>query len=220
MLTEDKKALKKEINLNKKIKVRFRLEENEVEPIENKSQNHTDETITKIENENLKMNLILENESMNTIFKVYLENQVVKSFKYDKNTTVKDVLLCLKDKLSIRIIDYFGLVVRLANDIDCVSKYILIDETQHLYKIRERFGDKMICMLRFVFVPNNYRDLIANDENAFKYLFEQSVNDVIKEKFASEIKYEMILHLSTLNILYDLYDSLSNYFSNSMSDFE
>ncbi|CAF0708303.1 unnamed protein product [Brachionus calyciflorus] len=210
LLTEDKKALKKEINSNKVIKVRFRLEDN-LEVDNNLIDN----------NEKIQLNLIKNDLDLNIqIFRVNLENQIVKSFKYDSNTTVKDVLQCLKEKLSIKTIEYFGLVVRILNDIDCVSKYILIDETQYLYKIKERFGDKMFCMLRFVFIPNNFRDLATDDEYAFRYLFEQSLNDVLKEKYASEIKYEMILHLSTLSILYDLYDSLPNYFSSFSADFE
>lgn len=210
MLTEDKKALKKEINSNKKIKVRFRLEGNAKEIIESNEEILNEESIDK---ETIKIDLNLENSEC--ILKVNLENQNVKSFKYDQNTTVKDVLQCLKEKLSIKTIDYFGIVVRLPNEYDCVSKYILIDEMQYLFTLREKFGKNFICMLRFVFIPSNYRDLIANDMNAFKYLYEQSVNDVLKEKYASEIKYEMILHLTTLSILYDLYDVLPEFFSNN-----
>ncbi|RNA09174.1 FERM and PDZ domain-containing 4-like isoform X1 [Brachionus plicatilis] len=210
LLTEDKKALKKEINSNKKVKVRFRLEDNGKELIKCDEEILNEELIEK---ETIKIDLNLE--ISEPIFKVSLENQNVKSFKYDKNTTVKDVLQCLKEKLSIKTMDYFGLVIRLSNEFDCVSKYILIDEMQHLFSIREKFGQNFICMLRFVFIPSNYQELSAFDENALSYLYEQSVNDVLKEKYASEIKYEMILHLTTLGILYDLYDVLPDFYSNN-----
>lgn len=209
-MTEDKKALKKEINSNKKIKVRFRLENNSKESIECNEELLNEETIDK---ETIKIDLNLENSEC--ILKVNLENQNVKSFKFDKNTTVKDVLQCLKEKLSIKTMEYFGLVIRITNEYDCVSKYILIDEMQHLFSIREKFGKDFICMLRFVFIPKSYEELIIFDKNAFKYLYEQSVNDVLKEKYASEIKYEMILHLTTLSILYDLYDGLADFSTNN-----
>lgn len=151
-----------------------------------------------------------------SILKVYLENKAIKSFKYDKNTVVKDVLYCLKDKLTLNIIEYFGIVVRLLNEDDCVSKYILINETQHLFKLKEQFGNNCIYMLRFIFIPENYKELIENDINAFNYLYSQSLNDVLTDKFGSEIKYEMILHLSTLSILYEHYNSARN-FSKSLS---
>ena len=65
------------------------------------------------------------NESDDSILKVYLENQVVKSFKYDQNTCVKDVLNCLKDKLCINYINFYGLVLKLNNH-NCVCVYVFV----------------------------------------------------------------------------------------------
>ncbi len=59
------------------------------------------------------------------ILKVFMENQGVKSFKYDKNTCVRDVLNCLREKLDINFQDCYGLVVKL-NDQNCVSSFVLL----------------------------------------------------------------------------------------------
>jgi hypothetical protein len=115
-----------------------------------------------------------------SILRVFLENQTIKSFKYDKNTCVRDVLSCLKDKLNIKFIEYFGLVIKLNID-NYVSKFIPLDESRPLYKICDVFNDveetlnetNYQCLFRFMFIPSNYNFLIQNDENSFNYLYEQ-----------------------------------------------
>jgi hypothetical protein len=115
------------------------------------------------------------------ILKVYLENQTVKSFKYDTNTTVKDVLNCLKDKLSLNFIEFFGLCIKLNNE-KYLSKFLLLDESKPLYKLDELVnGDQnnnsntFQCLFRFVFVPSNYQFLMNHDQNSFNYLYEQVI---------------------------------------------
>lgn len=78
------------------------------------------------------------NASYSSIFKVYLENKHVKSFKYDRNTQVKDVLCCLKDKLAINNIEYFGLVLKPLND-NSISKFKLLNEIQLLHEVHELY---------------------------------------------------------------------------------
>lgn len=110
------------------------------------------------------------------ILKVYLENEGFKSFKYDQNTCVRDVLNCFKDKLSLNHIESYGLVIKF-NDQECVSSFVLLEETHHLYKIKEKFGNggeaNFQCFLRFIFVPASYEYLIFNDQASFNYLYEQ-----------------------------------------------
>ncbi len=121
-----------------------------------------------------------------SVLRVFLENQTIKSFRYDKNTCVRDVLNCLKDKLKIKFIEYFGLVVKL-NVENYVSKFIPLDETRPLYRICDVFSDveenlndsNYQCMFRFMFIPSNYNFLIQNDENSFNYLYEQVRNNLL-----------------------------------------
>nr|XP_006819267.1 PREDICTED: FERM and PDZ domain-containing protein 4-like [Saccoglossus kowalevskii] len=46
------------------------------------------------------------------VLKVYLENQQTKSFKYDSKTLVRDVLNILQEKLDIKCMEYFSLLVK------------------------------------------------------------------------------------------------------------
>lgn len=109
------------------------------------------------------------------ILRVHLENQTIKSFKYDKNTCVRDVLNCLKEKLAINYIENYALVLRLNNH-NCVSSFVLLEETRHLCKLNEQYGcgdSNYHCMFRYLFMPSSYQYLIINDENSFDYLYEQ-----------------------------------------------
>lgn len=134
------------------------------------------------------------------IFRVHLEfsqnshhqTNSIKSFKYDTNTCVKDVINCLKEKLQIRFIEHFGLVLRPVS-VECQNEYenqdksiknchlanefILLDEMCPLYKISQVYNldpDRTYeCLFRFLFVPSNYENLIEYDLNSFNYLYEQ-----------------------------------------------
>jgi len=115
-------------------------------------------------------------ESRSSILKVYMENKCFKTFKYDNTTCVRDVLNCLRDKLDINSQNCYGLVLKL-NDQNCVSSLVLLEENRHLYTIKELYGGRQNssyqCMLRFLFVPSNFDDLIYSDVNSFNYLYEQ-----------------------------------------------
>lgn len=141
-MTEDKKAIKKTRSLPNK--VRFKLESEELhQNLESiASQTHSINleptfpynfpTEIKIEREisiprdNLTVNEKPKEFNLNgkkpneiqaeekRILKVYLENQTTKSFVYDSNTQIHDVLQLIKDKLNIKIIEYFGLCITLA----------------------------------------------------------------------------------------------------------
>ncbi|KAJ3588157.1 hypothetical protein NHX12_011751, partial [Muraenolepis orangiensis] len=110
------------------------------------------------------------------VMKVYLENGQTKAFKFDHTTTVKDIILTLKDKLSIRAIEYFALVVQ--------------KKDSHDYR----------CLFRVSFIPRDPTDLLQDDPSAFEYLFHQSVGDVLQERFAVEMKCNTALRLAALHM--------------------
>ncbi len=201
LLTEEKKATKKtKKNSNK---VRFQLE-NEVNPVEEENlYGFENDSIRVIENEVLRENEdvlkvpsddgsvngvsddYVESKAINTIptqniFKVYLENNMIKSFKYDANTNVKDVLTCLKEKLKIKYIDYFGLCIKLDRNLSSVSSrhMLLFDETRLLLDVVHDY-ESCDFYLRFLFVPVNLEILLYKDINAFHYLYDQ-VNFLLK----------------------------------------
>ncbi|KAG7275760.1 hypothetical protein CRUP_009863 [Coryphaenoides rupestris] len=110
------------------------------------------------------------------VLKVYLENGQTKAFKFDNTTTVKDIVLTLKDKLSIHAIEYFALVVQ--------------KKDSHDYR----------CLFRVSFIPRDPTDLLQDDPSAFEYLFHQSVGDVLQERFAVEMKCNTALRLAALHM--------------------
>ena len=55
-------------------------------------------------------------------------------------------------------------------------------------------------MFRVTFVPPDAYDLLRTDSVAFEYLYVQCCNDVVQERFAPELKYELALRLAALHI--------------------
>ncbi|GAA6083083.1 FERM and PDZ domain-containing protein 4, partial, partial [Tachysurus ichikawai] len=72
---------------------------------------------------------------MPNVLKVYLENGQTKSFKFDTNTSIKDVLLTLQEKLSIKSIEHFSLMLeqKLENS---NTKLMLLHEQDMLSRVR------------------------------------------------------------------------------------
>lgn len=68
------------------------------------------------------------------VLKVFLENGQTKSFKYDFNTKVKDVILSLKQKLCIQRIQYFALVLEQVKSLKR-NKLTLLDPEHTIIKV-------------------------------------------------------------------------------------
>ncbi|CAB1329085.1 unnamed protein product [Coregonus sp. 'balchen'] len=147
--------------------------------------------------ESLKDNSLL---FMTNVLKVYLENGQTKSFKFDRNTSIKDVILTLQEKLSIKSIEHFSLMLEHRNE-GSASKLMLLHEQEMLTQATQRPGaQKMKCFFRISFVPKDPVDLLKRDAVAFEYLYVQSCNDVVLERFGSELKYDTALHLAALQM--------------------
>ncbi|KAK6309568.1 hypothetical protein J4Q44_G00194490 [Coregonus suidteri] len=147
--------------------------------------------------ESLKDNSLL---FMTNVLKVYLENGQTKSFKFDRNTSIKDVILTLQEKLSIKSIEHFSLMLEHRNE-GSASKLMLLHEQEMLTQATQRPGaQKMKCFFRVSFVPKDPVDLLKRDAVAFEYLYVQSCNDVVLERFGSELKYDTALHLAALQM--------------------
>jgi hypothetical protein len=50
------------------------------------------------------------------------------------------------------------------------------------------------------FVPSDALSLLRADPVAFEYLYVQCCNDVVHERFAPELKYELALRLAALHM--------------------
>uniref|UniRef100_A0A8C6U2D1 Toll-like receptor 7 n=1 Tax=Neogobius melanostomus TaxID=47308 RepID=A0A8C6U2D1_9GOBI len=137
---------------------------------------------------------------MPNVLKVYLENGQTKSFKFDTNTSIKDVILTLQEKLSIKSIEHFSLMLEQRAE-GSASKLMLLHEQEMLTQVTQRPGShKMKCFFRITFVPKDPVELLRRDAVAFEYLYVQSCNDVVLERFGSELKYDTALRLAALQM--------------------
>uniref|UniRef100_A0AAZ1XV22 FERM and PDZ domain containing 4 n=1 Tax=Oreochromis aureus TaxID=47969 RepID=A0AAZ1XV22_OREAU len=137
---------------------------------------------------------------MPNVLKVYLENGQTKSFRFDSSTSIKEVILTLQEKLSIKCIEHFSLVLEQRTE-GSESKLLLLHEQEMLTQVTQRPGcDKMKCFFRISFVPRDPVELLRRDAVAFEYLYVQSCNDVVLERFGQELKYDAALRLAALQM--------------------
>ncbi|XP_077387887.1 FERM and PDZ domain-containing protein 3 isoform X4 [Festucalex cinctus] len=134
------------------------------------------------------------------VLKVFLENGQIKSFTFDSRTTVRDVISSLQDRLSLRYIEHFALVLE-AGGLDQSQKLLLLQENQPLTHVVHRtYFQGMKCLFRICFFPKDPADLLRRDPAAFEYLYIQNRNDVIKERFGMDWKSDITLRLAALHI--------------------
>ncbi|XP_077107534.1 FERM and PDZ domain-containing protein 1 isoform X1 [Ranitomeya variabilis] len=135
---------------------------------------------------------------MPNVLKVYLENGQTKAFKFEKKTTVKDILMTLKEKLSINVIEHFALALE---EQYSISKHYLLHEDELIEQVvQKRESHDYRCLFRVCFVPKDPLDLLQEDPVAFEYLYLQSCSDVLQERFAVEMKCSVALRLAALHI--------------------
>ncbi|KAM9835453.1 FERM and PDZ domain-containing protein 3 isoform 4-T4 [Syngnathus typhle] len=139
------------------------------------------------------------------VLKVFLENGQIKSFTFDSRTTVRDVISSLQDRLSLRYIEHFALVLE-GGGLDQSQKLILLQENQPLTHVNttcvvhRTYFQGMKCLFRICFFPKDPADLLRRDPAAFEYLYIQNRNDVIKERFGMDWKSDITLRLAALHI--------------------
>ncbi|XP_056264995.1 FERM and PDZ domain-containing protein 1 isoform X2 [Pseudoliparis swirei] len=132
------------------------------------------------------------------VLKVYLENGQTKAFKFDPSTTVKDIVMTLKEKLPLSHIEHFSLVLEQRHSI---SKLLLLHEEERIQQVVQRKeAHDYRCLFRVCFMPPTLQLLLQDDPNAFQYLYLQGVNDVLQERFAIEMRCNTALHLAALHI--------------------
>ncbi|NXJ35710.1 FRPD3 protein, partial [Ciconia maguari] len=134
------------------------------------------------------------------VLKVFLENGQIKSFTFDGRTTVKDVMVTLQDRLSLRHIEHFALVLEYSSP-EQSHRFLLLQDKQPLAHVVQRTHyHGMRCLFRVSFFPKDPVELLRQDPAAFEYLYIQSRNDVIRERFGTDPKPEMLLGLAALHI--------------------
>ncbi|KAJ0051260.1 hypothetical protein NL108_017119, partial [Boleophthalmus pectinirostris] len=132
------------------------------------------------------------------VLKVYLENGQTKAFKFEPSTTVKDIVMTLKEKLSLIRIEHFSLVLEQQPG---VTKLLHLHEDERIQQIvQKKEPHDYRCLFRACFVPRDPQLLLEEDPMSFEYLFLQGVNDVLQERFAVEMKCNTALRLAALHI--------------------
>uniref|UniRef100_G1PL70 FERM and PDZ domain containing 4 n=1 Tax=Myotis lucifugus TaxID=59463 RepID=G1PL70_MYOLU len=136
---------------------------------------------------------------MPNVLKVYLENGQTKSFRFDSSTSIKNILLRLKKKIPSDDLVSQNLAVALR--VDTWGQIILCCGPSLLFQVTQRpSSHKMRCLFRISFVPKDPIDLLRRDPVAFEYLYVQSCNDVVQERFGPELKYDIALRLAALQM--------------------
>ncbi|XP_037546376.1 FERM and PDZ domain-containing protein 1 [Nematolebias whitei] len=132
------------------------------------------------------------------VLKVYLENGQTKAFKFEPSTTVKDIVMTLKEKLSLSRIEHFSLVLEQQHS---SSKLLLLHRDERIQQVvqRKEVHDYR-CLFRVCFLPKDLRTLLEDDPCTFEYLYLQGVNDVLQERYAVEMRCNTALRLAALHI--------------------
>ncbi|KFQ34703.1 FERM and PDZ domain-containing protein 1, partial [Mesitornis unicolor] len=115
----------------------------------------------------------------------------------------QDIVLTLKEKLSIRSITHFALALEEQYN---VAKIHLLHEEEFIEQVvQKRESHDYRCLFRVCFVPKDPLDLLQEDPVAFEYLYLQSCSDVLQERFAVEMKCSVALRLAALHIQERIY---------------
>ncbi|KFQ96832.1 FERM and PDZ domain-containing protein 1, partial [Nipponia nippon] len=118
-------------------------------------------------------------------------------------TDCEDIVLTLKEKLSIQSIAHFALALEEQYN---VAKIHLLHEEELIEQVvQKRESHDYRCLFRVCFVPKDPLDLLQEDPIAFEYLYLQSCSDVLQERFAVEMKCSVALRLAALHIQERIY---------------
>ncbi|PAV82409.1 hypothetical protein WR25_11257 isoform A [Diploscapter pachys] len=134
------------------------------------------------------------------VMRVFLENGQTRSFPYDETTTVQDILSSLLDKLQFNLHYHFSLAIEyslgarssrisLLRPTTTIKSIIMLPNSEHLR-----------CVLRFSFVPRDTFSLLTDDPRAVEYFYAQCIGDVIRGRFAFEMRYEACIRLAALHM--------------------
>ncbi|KAF7223697.1 FERM and PDZ domain-containing protein 1 [Nothobranchius furzeri] len=132
------------------------------------------------------------------VLKVYLENGQTKAFKFEPGTTVKDIVMTLKEKLSLSRIEHFSLVLEQQHS---STKLLLLHDEERIQQVvQKKEAPNYRCLFRVCFMPKDFHTLLQDDPIAFEYLYLQGVNDVLQERYAVEMRCNTALRLAALHI--------------------
>lgn len=148
------------------------------------------------------------------VIRVFFENGQTKVLNYDQETTVATVLKNLNSKSGIKEISYryFGLSLGATSDDDKLhkrNKLHILDETSAIFKIKQLpYASKIRLLYRIVRPPRDTYSLFNTDKIAFDYLYQQSCNDLRRERLKNDVDEDATFKLSSICLVEYVY---SNY---------
>ncbi|XP_010767044.1 FERM and PDZ domain-containing protein 1, partial [Notothenia coriiceps] len=109
-----------------------------------------------------------------------------------------DIVMTLKEKLSLSRIEHFSLVLEQQHSI---TKLLLLHDEERIQQVvQKKEAHDYRCLFRVCFLPKSLHALLQEDPAAFEYLYLQGVNDVLQERFAIEMRCNTALRLAALHI--------------------
>nr|CDJ85755.1 WW Rsp5 WWP and PDZ and FERM central domain containing protein [Haemonchus contortus] len=132
--------------------------------------------------------------------RVYLENGQTRSFRYDDSTTVKDVINSIVSKLQLRAKQHFALAVEYSLGARSSRVSLLRPEMKISTIVGMPNSDHIRCVFRFAFIPKNIEALWTEDPRALDYYYQQCTADVVRGRYAFEMRYEACVRLAALHM--------------------
>ncbi|KHJ41348.1 hypothetical protein D918_08578, partial [Trichuris suis] len=82
------------------------------------------------------------------------------------------------------------------------SQILLIEPEKHVCQVLSEISAQQFhFLLRFAFLPADMLALLETDLNAFLYLYQQTVNDVVVGRFIHTMRYDMCIRLAAVQML-------------------
>ncbi|KAI6214929.1 CBN-FRM-8 protein [Aphelenchoides besseyi] len=137
--------------------------------------------------------------SVAKVLRVYLENGQTRSFSYDSNTTVQNILDNLTEKLHVRLCAHFALAVEQSISLAPARLSLLLNTRRIESLAISPLSSRLRCRLRIAFPPVDLVAYSVNDPSGFDYFYQQCVNDFVDGRLV-EMRYEASLRLAALHI--------------------
>uniref|UniRef100_A0A0K0CWG1 FERM and PDZ domain-containing protein 4 n=1 Tax=Angiostrongylus cantonensis TaxID=6313 RepID=A0A0K0CWG1_ANGCA len=132
--------------------------------------------------------------------RVYLENGQTRSFRYDDTTTAKDIMDSIFSKLQLTAKSYFALAIEYSLGARSSRISLLRPDAKVDTITRMPNSDHLRCVFRFAFIPKEIQKVWTEDPRALDYFYQQCVSDVVRGRYAFEMRYEACIRLAALHM--------------------
>ncbi|VDL75575.1 unnamed protein product [Nippostrongylus brasiliensis] len=111
-----------------------------------------------------------------------------------------DIMNSIFSKLQIRAKSHFALAIEYSLGARSSRISLLRPETKIIAVIRMPNSDHLRCVFRFAFIPKEVEGLWLEDPRALDYFYQQCTADVVRGRYAFELRYEACIRLAALHM--------------------